>query len=71
MLAVAQGKDGVGGGNVIHGDRLLLDVALAEGLDIVLVFLGVVMLRHGPVDGVVLQFESSEQVHGVGRCELC
>ena len=74
-MTVAESKDGVGCLDVVHSDLplpllLLGVVAPGEGVDVGLVFPVVVMLGHGPVDWVVLQLESSEQVHGcaVVRC---
>ena len=67
MMKLTEGEDGVGCSDVTHGEtaRLLLDVALAECLQIVLVSLVGVVVLPGPADWVVLQFESSEQVHGL------
>ena len=69
-VAVAEGQDGVGRGDVAHGDLPVLDVvAPVEGVHVVLVLHVVVVLGHGPVDRVVLEFESSEEVHvGVMLC---
>ena len=69
-MTVAESKDGVGCLDVVHSDLplpLLAVVAPGEGVDVGLVFPVVVVLGHGPVDWVVLQLESSEQVHGGGQ----
>ena len=66
-MAVAERQDSVGCFDVTHGDLpLLAVVAPGEGVDVGLLLPVVVVLRHGPVDWVVLQLESSEQVHGCG-----
>ena len=72
-MAVAESQDGVGRLDVTHSDLplplpLLAVVAAGEGVDVGLVFPVVIMLSHGPVDWVVLQLESSEQVHGGAGC---
>ena len=74
-MTVAESKDGVGCLDVVHSDLplplpLLAVVAPGEGVDVGLVFPVVVVLGHGPVDWVVLQLESSEQVHGGGQIDV-
>ena len=63
-MTVAEGEDGVGCSDVAHGDLPLhAVVALTEGVHVGLLLPVVVMLGHGPDDRVVLEFESSEEIH--------
>lgn len=65
-MAVAQGEDGVGCLDVVHRHLPVRGVvALGEGVEVGLVFPVIVVFSHRPVDGVVFEFEGSEEVHGV------